>query len=164
MEKEIINGMYYAPYSSLSAVLSNHKVFLNPRIKELYTIIIYLGNGLYKDLITDNIYQGHHLYGIQFEHQSQKSNADDFYRAMIYPIYINPNDIKPVEGSIIEKIISDSEEISSIASSSIQYNINNLRALYEIELAKRVEEEYNIQTQKDNKETKPSIVKRLNNR
>lgn len=161
LDKERIGRVFYAPYSSLSSVMAEEYFVLDSSCKDLNTLVIYLGDGLYQDLVTNYIYQDHKLLDIYFAHDDQKSNAEEYYRAMLYPIHIDSNLVNPVSTLLAENIWSNRDEICSKISNYIRFNIDNLRALCQIRLAEEVRTIDNHQLNEQREDSLEGIVKSL---
>lgn len=100
-----------------------------------------MGDGLYKDLITNNIYQDKKIGGMFFTREGQKVNYnnfsdEEFNRALEYPIYMNPRTIIPVTDQMLLDIYS---KVSSV----IQEGIISLQEAYENRLLQKMAEENN---------------------
>lgn len=127
LDKKRINRFFYIPYSALAPVMPNCSLLLNEEVKKLGTIVIYLGDGLYKDLITGYIYQDKKLGKISFEEEYKEK----YKKALEYPIYMDPSAREPVTDFKLLDNLEKRDSIFSQVSDIIQTNIVSLREQYQ---------------------------------
>ena len=150
LDEKRINRFFYIPYSALAPVMPDCDLLLNEEVKRLGTIVVYLGNGLYKDLITEYIYQDKKLGKISFEAEYEEK----YKKAVEYPIYMDPSAREPVTDFKLLDIEEKRDSIFSQASDIIQTNIASLREQYQNKYEETLAAEYKHQQAEAEKKQK----------